>query len=528
MNKRLSVAAAAVLGLALLLGSVASSQGATGARSAVIPLLREGVVGSGGTLDPARNTTAFVLASFGLETLMNWAPDGRLEPWLAQTISHPGPDIFIYHLRHGVKFWDGNELTATDVANSLNYERYPGSQLAFSFTTVKNVAATDRYTVVVTLKHPDPAWQSKLAEDTTAVFEKKFADAHRSTFGQPGTLIMGSGPWQVVSFDPTSGGELTANPHWWGGKVPIQHLSIKFFADENSMALAFRAGAIDVAFPTSPRSFSSTAATTLQTWPACSQLYISMNTKVAPWNDIHVRRAVAYAIDRPALIGANGGYASPIFTQIPPTQLRMGGSNAQVKALLKSLPQYPFDLAKAKAELAKSAYPNGFSVTLPEIPILNLDTIGQAIANQLSQINIKAKVDILPIGAWLNAISGPTAQRPTLLDFGTCVGISIAAYDWMLGSKNAVVGQYNTAVYTPPDVDTLITDGETAAALSPAKAFPIFAKLLTRLQTDLPYISLLTPQSSIALASKFKLDFNPNDNPVWTYTGDWPLHIKPR
>jgi peptide/nickel transport system substrate-binding protein len=253
-----------------------------------------------------------------------------------------------------------------------------------------------------------------------------------------------------------------------------------------------------------------------------------MNTTVAPWNDIHVRRAVAYAIDRPALVGANGGYATPIFTQIPPEQLRMGGSDAQVKALLASVPRYPFNVARAKAELAKSAYPSGFTVTLPEINVLNLDTVGEALANQLQQIGIKAKVAILPIGAWLNKLNGPLSKRPTLLDFGTCVGISIAAYDWMLGSKNAVTGQYNTAVYTPPDVDKLITDGETAAAISPAKAFPIFAKLLRRLQTDVPYISLLAPLASVALSHKLKLDIDPNVDPLWTYTGQWPLHIKPR
>jgi peptide/nickel transport system substrate-binding protein len=63
----------------------------------------------------------------------------------------------------------------------------------------------------------------------------KFFEAHKSTFGNPGTLIMGTGPWELDSFDPTSGAELAANPSWWGGKVPIQHISVKIFSNETSL-----------------------------------------------------------------------------------------------------------------------------------------------------------------------------------------------------------------------------------------------------------------------------------------------------
>src|SRR5262249_48199511 len=151
-----------------------------------------------------------------------------VKPWLAQSVTNPGRALYIYHLRHGVKFWDGNELTAADVANALNYYRYPGSQIAYIYQTVKSVTAVNRYTVAVTLKHPDPSWRFLVCEAPAGIFEQRFQQQHRSTFGQPGTLVMGTGPWKIDNLDPTSGADLSANTHWWGGAVPIRHISIKF------------------------------------------------------------------------------------------------------------------------------------------------------------------------------------------------------------------------------------------------------------------------------------------------------------
>jgi peptide/nickel transport system substrate-binding protein len=157
-----------------------------------------------------------------------------VEPDLASSVTEPNPVTYVYHLRQGVRFWDGSELTAADVLYSLNYDRSAGSQIAFSFTSVRDITASGRYTVVVTLTHPDASWQYVPAEQTAPVFEMKFAKAHPGTFGQAGTLIMGTGPWEVTSFDATKGAELSANPLWWAGKVPIQHVSFTFFSNATS------------------------------------------------------------------------------------------------------------------------------------------------------------------------------------------------------------------------------------------------------------------------------------------------------
>src|SRR5262249_11332070 len=161
-------------------------------------------------------------------------------------------------------------------------------------------------------------------------------------------LIMGTGPWKIDSYDPTTGGELSANPRWWGGKVPIQHISVKFFSDETSMALAFRAGDIDVCFPRDGRAFASTSGAKITaSVPQDAEGYFTMNTRIAPWSDVHVRRAVAYAINRADFVKAYGGFSTPVTTFIPPAGLLQIGTKSQVDRLVKSLPQYPYSLAKA-------------------------------------------------------------------------------------------------------------------------------------------------------------------------------------
>jgi peptide/nickel transport system substrate-binding protein len=523
---RKALVAAGVVAVALVLLSAAS---ASGSRSSAIPLLRV-AMGLGSSLDITKAGAGQVyVADLGLETLMTIAPDGSLKPWLARSVSRPSSTVYVYQLRHGVKFWDGNEMTAADVVYSLNYERKPGSWAGFGYASVKSITARGRYTVQVTLTHPDPNWAYSAAEYSCLVFEKSFQQAHKATFGQPGTLVMGTGPWKFDSLDPTSGAELSANPRWWGGKVNIEHLSIKFFGgatSENSEALAFRAGEIDAVGPGSignPKAFAATAKTKLLVTPSLWVVSFPMNTRAAPWSDVHVRRAVAYATDRAGIIRAVGGYATPIQTLILPVTLRTIGSQAQVNALLRSLPQYPFSLAKAKAEMTKSAYPHGFSYTLDVVQSVNLDTIGEALAGELQKIGIKLKVRVVSSAQWFTEISGPGDKRIATTLYQGFLSPDPSGLDTAFNSAGTKPGNFNVANYAVPAVDKLLLQGE--AAVSPAKRRAIYQKVLTRFALDMPSVPIYSPQDALALSTKFSW---PTVNLYSSYNGTWPLGIKPK
>src|SRR5438093_12117886 len=113
------------------------------------------------------------------------------------------------------------------------------------------------------------------------------------------------------------------------------------------MALAFRAGEIDVVPIVTDTSFASQAGgAKLIPTPTVFLGVIGLPVNTPPWSDLHVRRAVAYAINRADLIRARGGGATKVSTLIPRNELRQIASNAQITALIKSLNTYPFSLAK--------------------------------------------------------------------------------------------------------------------------------------------------------------------------------------
>jgi peptide/nickel transport system substrate-binding protein len=530
-----ALAAATAAGLALALtacsgtpaapsdaaaGAAGGASGA-GASSAPIPLLRVGLDFDLSSLDETKNISANNIDGLSLETLVQFGPQGQVEPDLATSWDQASPVTYVYHLRPGVKFWDGHPLTATDVAYSLNYDRGAGSDVAFSFSGVKSITATGPSTVTVTLTAPDASWKFVPAEENAYIFEKHFQQAHASTFGQPGTLVMGSGPWVIDSLDPTKGAQVTANPHWWGGKVQIQRVAFTFYASETSEALAFRAGEIDLdPGISSPKSFAATSGAKLLSTPSCSNGFFGMNVTQPGWNDVHVRRAVAYALNRPDIIAAYGGYATPISTLTPPQLLQSVASKSRVTALMNSIPLYPYSLEAAKQEMAESAYPQGFSA------VMDIDNYGtdpdvdQVIAAELAKIGIKLQLKELNVTAWQGIENGPAAKRSTAFGGGGCFQPDPNTYSDFLGSKNLAAGGWNFSNYAPAAVDTLLAQG--VATSSPAQRFAVYSKLFERLQQDEPYVGLFVSDTTAALSSKFTWpDFNP-----WFWDGAFALGIK--
>jgi peptide/nickel transport system substrate-binding protein len=178
-----------------------------------------------------------------------------------------------------------------------------------------------------------------------------------------------------------------------------------------------------------------------------------MDTHGAPWSDIHVRRAVAYAINRANVIAARGSLPGTVrvSTIISPSQLQTLGSPAQVDAALKSVPQYPFDLSKAKQEMAASAYPHGFNTTFDTISLFNYLDILQVIAADLAKIGIHATVNVMPIGAWFNEITRPRDQITAQYnDWGCSIQDPCFVPSIVLGARARRADSTGPTTHRPP------------------------------------------------------------------------------
>jgi peptide/nickel transport system substrate-binding protein len=488
-----------------------------------IPQLDVGIVGDAPTFDPTiRSNIGTYVEVLGMESLLRINSDGEIGPWLATDWEQVSDTVYEYTLREGVRFWDGTELTSQDVKYSWDYLRRPESRRANFYSSVESIETPDKYTVRVTLNQPDASWKYTPAMYYSVVFQKEFAEENAADFGQPGTLVMATGPWEFDELNPTSGVELSANEDYWGGKPPIDRISVKFFADDNSMALALRAGEIDLApMVGGPKGFDSAAGgATTTTVPICGTALLSMPTQTEPWDDVHVRRAVAYALNREEIIAATQGRAGgPLDTLISPILLRSLASAEEVEVALDTVPTYPHDLDKAEAELAKSSVPDGFSFTISAYE--GSTEIVQVIAAQLAEIGIDLEIDPLLDAAWFAQITGPADERPlTFSETGGCTP-DPSWNDIWLGSENLGESLLNVANYAPAEVDRLLADG--LSTQDPKQRLEIYTALLRRLGEDLPYVPLYAEGTTYASTTYDIVDYG-----SYWFSSPWALNVMPR
>jgi peptide/nickel transport system substrate-binding protein len=207
---------------------------------------------------------------------------------------------------------------------------------------------------------------------------------------------------------------------------------------------------------------------------------------------------------------------------IPPAQLRLLASASRVNAVLGSLQQYPYSVAKAKAELAKSAYPHGFSaVTIASPTFPSSVPVVQALAGMLQKIGIKLTIRTQEVNTWIAQLYEFPKKAGNVYTTFNLPSPDPSSYpSWMLGSKNVGQGGWNWSAYAPPAMDTLIEQG--TAMQDPAKRLAVYAKLLRMVATDVPYIPL------------FIDDYNVAVNPKFVYTGfnqdflrtRWALNVR--
>jgi peptide/nickel transport system substrate-binding protein len=479
-----------------------TAQSASESTGATADQLRVGMVGVDlSNVDPGVGT-ALQVNSYIQEFLLKLGPTGDVEPNLAASFEQTDDVTYTYHLRPDVKFSSGRTMTAADVVASLNYLRKADFPESWRYSAVKDIVAKDDSTVVVTLNAPTVSWPYVLAMNGY-IFDSQHQSEHPTDFGKPGVGVVGTGPYVLQSLDATNGvATLAANPNYWGGAPNINTVTLTNFADENSEALAFRTGDLDLAFPADVRTFEATANTTVTTVPGTRQGMFIMNVGVAPWNDVHVRRAVAYAINKEDIINVIGGNATPDVAIIPPAQLLSIASQDQIDKLMGELPAYAFDLDKAKAEMAQSATPTGFSGVLPTPNYGGFVDAAQAIAGELQQIGINLDVKVLSDPEYGNTFSVPHAENPVQYTyFNNNTPDPGGMPRLALSSSQMGPGMNNFADYSNPQVDDLIAKAD--ATSDPAQRFDDYSQLLKIVGDDVPYVPLYAGNINVALSDGF-------------------------
>ena len=449
-------------------------------------------------------TSGAVAMSLVYQTDLEYGTFGQLGAQVISSWKQTSPTTYVYHVRPGVKFSNGTTVTASDVAFSLSINLNPkiGSRLASMFASVQRIGSKGD-TVTVKLKHPDATWQYVPAQSAGYVYSKADYLKHPNDYGTPSALPIGTGPYKFQSFQPNSQILLVRNPYWKGRKFPWDKVVMPIIPDAQALLLAVESGKVDGTFDVPATSFA--------IWSKAPNVYFhgfasdgftgfSVDLTDSRFKDIHVRKAIAYAIDRKGLVGALlNGAGKPINCIVPPGMFRSVLSKSEVDAALSKIPDYAYDLAKAKAELRQSTTPNGFTFTL-NVPngCPACIAIAQNVAASLSQIGITVNLNLMPGGA----------RFQIMLDHGPNLGLQILntgpdnpdpadfpATRWV--SSQAVKGGLNFSNWQSPEIDKLVA--QALALKDRAQAARLILKGCQLEAQQVSYIPIYTFDFAVAV-----------------------------
>jgi peptide/nickel transport system substrate-binding protein len=498
--------------LVVAAGAAAAGARSTQSRAGVISKLTWALGASVRGLEytHSADSGSATVISVGCETLVRYGKTGALTPALASSFSTPNATTYVYNLRKGVKFWDGHPLTTADAVYSLQQaaDKAAGSQLAAFYTNVASIKATGPRTVTIKLKAPDPYFRYTPA--VTYILEKAFWVKNGKKVGTPGTLTMCTGPYRFTKIVPDERIEATRFDGWWGGHPAVKNVVLRTITNDATRLLAMRSGEIDGSFRISQDQIDQwkrLSGVSVALAPELRTAYLSLDTSAAPWDDVHVRRAVAYALDKDGLVkSVLRGYGQPAAVMPPPEQWGDVASGAYVQKLYKSFPKYTFSLAKAKAELAKSAYPNGFSATLPYPD--SQQTLGKAalsLAQNLKQIGVNLDVKEITTDAWFTALFAHKDLGAQIISWGVDYPDPADALHFIYDSQYATANAFNTANYKSPKMDALLKIEQNS--VNPKVRADAIANALKFTAQDVPYIPIWYQQVAMALKSQYAYDF---------------------
>ncbi len=327
------------------------------------------------------------------EGLVKPNSDGEMIPAVAEKyeLSEDGT-TYTFTLREGVKFHNGQTVTAEDVVYSINRcAAVPEGQekpLVAAFSAVKSVEALDEKTVAVTIAQRDLEFISYM---TAAIIPADYENQD--------TAPVGTGPFRFVSRTPQQDFVMERFEDYWGAPAWLDKVTYKICENADALVMNLNGGSIDLcAHLTSAQA--SQLNQSFQVLEGTMNLVqaIYLNNQAKPFDNQLVRQALCYAIDRQGIMDmVADGHGTAVGSSIYP---------AFTKYFLPELvDKYPHDVAKAKELLAQAGYPDGFDMTIsvPNNYQPHMDT-AEVVAEQLREAGINVTIQPVEWSTWLDTI----------------------------------------------------------------------------------------------------------------------------
>lgn len=504
MNKLLATSALAV---SLSFASLAAAQDYTPDPNAkpggnIVITYKDDVA----TLDPAigYDWQNWSMIKSIFDGLMDYVPGTtELRPGLAESYEiSPDGKTYTFHLRKGVKFHNGREMTAEDVKYSLDRVTTPATQspgAGFfgsiagydamadgSATSLSGVTVLDPATVKIELSRPDATFLHVMALNFSSVVPKEEVEKWGADFGKH---PVGTGAFKLSDWTIGQKLLLTKNADYWRAGLPYLD-SVTFEVGQEPIVALLRLQKGEVDIPGDgipPAKFTEVmnnpdekkqvvVGGQLQTG------YITLNVEMKPFDNVEVRRAINMAINKDRIVQMINGRATPATQPLPPS----------MPGYTKEYAGYAFDPAKAKAMLAEAGYPDGFQT---QLYVMNTDPnprIAQAIQQDLAAIGVKAEIKAL---AQANVIeAGGTPKTAPMIWSGGMAWIADFPdpsnfYGPILGCAGAVEGGWNWSWYCNKDLDAEAAKAD--SIVDPAKQderLALWSDVYMKIMQDAPWV----------------------------------------
>jgi peptide/nickel transport system substrate-binding protein len=435
------------------------------------------IAGEPDQLDPQKTSAyfSFEVLENVFDTLVE--PDGNLEmrPALAESWSvSPDQLTWTFHLRNGVTFQDGSPFTADDVV--FSYRRIIDEKLSNvdKFSAVTDVSAPNPDTVVIRVKQPTPNLLTNLGGfKGMAIVQRKNVEN-----GQIATHPVGTGPFAFASQKSGDSITLTANPNYWGGRPKVPGVTFRFISEPSTALSALQAGEIDWtdAIPTQRvAQLKNDDSLHLAVTPSNDYWYLALNEARETWKDPRVRQAIAYAIDRKAIVQATS----------------YGTATANQLAIPEGNPwytpydEYRYDIDEAKRLLAEAGVAPKTMDMLVTSEYPETVTAAQVIADNLKPLGITVNIRTVDFATWLDEQNNGNFD---MLMMGWLGNIDPDDFYY---AQHHTGGSNNAQKFSNPDVDRLLDAGRIEVNRQARQQD--YAKAATIIADQASYIYLYNP-----------------------------------
>jgi peptide/nickel transport system substrate-binding protein len=411
-------------------------------------------------------------------------------PDLAESWDIPDNLTYIFHLRKGVKFHNGREMTADDVQYSLNRVLDPKTASPGSsyISLIKSIDVVDRYTVKLNLSAPLASLLDGLTSNNLSIVPKEVVAAN----GNLQKVECGTGPFMLKEWVADNSMTLVKNPNYFEKGAPLlDKIIFRVIPEQASLLAGVKSGDLDMATINDGaiiRQAAKDPKVVVMNKPGLNMRIFSFNTTHKPFDDVRVRQAVALALDKSEILTiAEFGMGKPTGPiPVAATQWALPASK---------LPFSTPDIAKAKALLAQAGFPNGFSfkITCASTYEGGL-AVAQVAQDELKKIGVNADLDVVEWGVYID--------KWVKRDYDSMIELrgGSGEPDRFLYRTFYSTGGVNNFLFKDADVDKYLDLGRSQTKIADRKA--TYDKLQTLLSEKAPAVFLYCPNENQVVSSK--------------------------